>query len=303
MDTLKSLQTLVRVVELGSFSAAARESNVSQPTISKIIAALEQQLGVRLLERTTTSMILTEEGKKFYVRSKSLIEEYGEAVDEAQGQTQQLTGLLRINAPVGLGELHLQGLLLEFLSAYPQIEIDLVLNDRPIDLVEEGVDVAIRLGTKLPPNVIARNIAKSRRVVVASPSYEKRAPKIHHPDDLATHEYIRFTGTGTVNQLVFEKDGASISVSSKGRFCVNSSVALRQSILGGAGFGTAPAWLVQDLIDNGSLVRLLPSWDMASQHLHLVYPTRRYQPLRTKALLEFMIKRISQLPGFQSMKS
>ena len=291
------MRLFTRVVELGSFSAAAREEDISQPTMSKIVAALERNLGVRLLERTTTSLMPTEEGKRFYERSKRVIEEYVDAVADAQGRTQQLAGTLIVNAPVGLGELHLNGLFLEFLAHYPEIEIELILNDRVVDLVEEGVDVAIRLGSVLPPNVVARQIASSPRVLVASPEYIERNPKVRKPEDLVKHEYLRFAGVSFGAQMEFSRGTEKVVVPVGGRYHVNSSLALRQCFLAGAGVGTAGAWLVQDLIDTGALVRLLPRWQMASQPVHLVYPSRRYQPLRTRTLLQFLAARLSLLPG------
>lgn len=300
MDSLRSMRMFTRIVELGSFTAAAHEEHVSQPTISKAISALERSMGVRLLERTTTGLSSTEAGKLFYARSKAVIEEYDEAVADARGQTRLHTGMLRINAPVGLGELRLNGLLLEFLEKYPEIEVELILNDRMIDLVEEGVDVAIRLGDTLPPNVIARNIAMSPRLLVANPEYVKREKKINNPKDLVAHEYIRFAGLASGNMIEFSKGNKTISVATRGRYRVNSSLALRQCFLQGTGLGSAPAWLVQDLIDAGDLVRLLPAWRMSSQALHLVYPSRRYQPLRTRVFLQFMAGKIPELPGFHA---
>jgi len=300
MDTLESMRMFTRVIELGSFSAAARERNVGQPTISKVVAALEANLGVRLLERTTTRLTPTEEGKRFYARSKLVLDEYTEAVAEVRGQTRQLTGTLRVNAPVGLGELRLNSLFIEFLNEYPGIEIELILNDRIIDLVEEGVDVAIRLGDNLPPNVIARKIATSERVLVAAHDYINRSSRIKKPEDLARHEYIRYAGIESGSKMEFSRVNELVSVSLHGRYRINSSLALRQCFLEGVGLGSAPAWLVQDLIDNKALVRLLPAWGMPPQVLHLVYPSRRYQPLRIRTFLAFMTKRIPKLPGFHS---
>lgn len=297
------MRLFTRAVELGSFSAVAREENTSQPTVSKMIAALEQHLRVRLLERTTTSLTLTEEGKRFYERSKRVIEEYADAVADARGQTHMFVGALRINAPVGLGELRLNALILEFLAKYPEIEIELILNDRVIDLVEEGVDVAIRLGGELPPNVIARNIAFSPRVLVATREYVERAPKINKPEDLAQHEYFRFAGLAFESRLEFSNNTEKVIVLTKGRFRVNSSLALRECFLEGKGLGSAPAWLVQDLIDTEDLIRLLPNWEMLPQQAHLVYPSRKYQPQRTRALLQFMAERIPKLPGFHAPAS
>ena len=297
------MRLFTRAVELGSFSAVAREENISQPTVSKMIAALERHLQVRLLERTTTSLTLTEEGKRFYERSKRMIEEYIDAVADARGQTHMFVGALRINAPVGLGELRLNALMLEFLAKYPEIEIELILNDRVIDLVEEGVDVAIRLGGELPPNIIARNIAFSPRVLVATREYVERAPQINKPEDLAQHEYFRFAGLAFGSQLEFSNTTEKVMVLTKGRYRVNSSLALRECFLEGKGLGSAPAWLVQDLIDAGDLIRLLPNWEMMSQQVHLVYPSRKYQPQRTRALLQFMAERIPKLPGFHAPAS
>jgi len=299
MDTLESMRMFIRVIELGSFSAAARERNVGQPTMSKVIAALEESLGVRLLERSTTRLTPTEEGRRFYARSKIVLEEYTEAVAEVRGQTQRVTGTLCVNAPVGLGELRLNSLFTEFLADLPQMEIELILNDRIIDLVEEGVDVAIRLGGELPPNVVARQIATSPRILVAARDYINRSPRITKPQDLSRHEYLRYAGIESGNEMEFSRAQESVSVSLRGRYRVNSSLALRQCFLDGVGLGSAPAWLVQDLIDNKSLVRLLPTWCMPPQVLHLVYPSRRYQPQRIRAFLEFMTARIPQLPGMQ----
>ncbi|MBJ7313476.1 LysR family transcriptional regulator [Rugamonas sp. CCM 8940] len=303
MDSIQSLRLFTRVVELGSFSAAAREENTGQPTISKVIAALERKLGVRLLERTTTSLTLTDEGARFYERSKRVIEEYADAVADVRGQTQRLAGTLLVNAPVGLGELRLNALLLEFLATYPEIEIELVLNDRVIDLIEEGVDVAIRLGDELPPHVVARHIASSPRVLVATPEYIKRSQKVRRPEDLAQHEYIRYAGIASGSMMEFSNAAEKIVVATTGRYRVNSSLALRQCFLAGIGLGTAPAWLVQDLIDTGALVQLLPKWQMASQAVHLVYPSRKYQPLRTRTLLQFLAGRVPHLPGLRAAVS
>ena len=302
MDTLVSLQSFVRVVELGSFTAAAREAGVSQPSMSKAVAALERDLGVRLLKRTTTSLALTEEGRRFYRRSKGLMEEYEDAKADVRGQTRSLAGRLVVTAPVGLGELRLNALALEFLAAYPGIELELILNDRYVDLVEEGVDVAIRLGRDLPPNLIARKLGASPRVLVASPAYLRRTAKIRTPKDLAKHEYIRFAGVSALTRLAFSKGAATVVVVPRGRYCVNSSLALRDCFLAGAGLGSAPAWLVQDLIDTGALVALLPRWTLPPQDLHLVYPSRKYQPQRTLALLQFLTERLPRLVGFTEEK-
>jgi DNA-binding transcriptional LysR family regulator len=300
LDTLQSMRLFTRVIELGSFSAVAREEQITQPTVSKIIAALEKNLGVRLVERTTTSLTPTDEGQRFYHRCRQLIEEYVDAVTDVRGQAKQLVGTLSVSAPLGLGELRLNTLVVAFLANNPGIEVEMILNDRMIDLVEEGVDVAIRLGGHLPPNVVARHIAASPRVLVASPEYIRRAPEIRRPEDLTAHQYIRFARLGTGAVLEFATDEERVVVSTTGRYRVNSSLSLRQCFLEGIGIGSAPAWLVQDLIESGELIHVLPEWKLGSQSLHLVYPSRRHQPLRTRTFLQFMTQEIPALPGFWS---
>lgn len=298
---MQSIRLFTRVVELASFSAVAREARLGQPTVSKIISALERNLGVRLLERTTTAVTLTEEGRRFYERSNRVLEEYADAVADIRGLKQRCAGTLLISSPVGLGELRLNTLFLEFLEKYPEIEIELILNDRMVDLVEEGVDVAIRLGDQLPPSAVARHIASSPRVLVASPGYLRTSPKVRRPEDLEKHQYIRFAGTTSGHRLEFSNGSEKILVPTRGRYRVNNSLALRQCFLQGTGMGTAPAWLVQDLIDTGVLIQLLPNWKLAGQPVHLIYPSRRYLPLRSRALLQFMAEKIPMLPGFSSI--
>jgi DNA-binding transcriptional LysR family regulator len=263
-----------------------------------VIAALERDLGVRLIERTTTSVTPTDEGRRFYQRCRQLTEDYVDAVADVRGQTQQLVGALSVSAPLGLGELRLNTLMLSFLADHPGIEVELMLNDRMVDLVEEGVDVAIRLGGPLPPTAVARRIATSPRVLVASPDYLRRAPSVRRPSDLAAHSYIGFAGLENRGVLVFAQAAERVSVPTTGPYRVNSSLALRQCFLQGVGLGSAPAWLVQDLIDAGELVHLLPDWTLPSQTVHLVYPTRRHLPLRTRTFLRAMTDQLPALPGF-----
>ncbi|MBR8294129.1 LysR family transcriptional regulator [Burkholderia cenocepacia] len=303
MDSLRAMRVFVRAIELGNFSAVAREEGTGQPTISKIVAAFEQELGVRLLERSTTSLAPTDEGRRFYDRCKRVLDEYDSAVADVRGQTLRPVGKLVVNAPLGLGELRLNALVLEFLAAWPEIDVELHLTDRVIDLVEEGVDVAIRLGHELPPDVVARPVASSPRLLVATPAYVVQAPRIRRPEDLAKHAYVGYARTDILgSELAFERGDEKVHVPVRGRYRVNSSIALRECFLAGHALGSAPAWLVQDLIDAGQLVRLLPKWDMPPPHtLHLVYASRRHLPLRTRTFLQFMAQRLPALPGFRAI--
>jgi DNA-binding transcriptional LysR family regulator len=292
------VRLFVRAIELGSFSAVARTEGTSQPTVSKSIAGLERELGVRLIARSTTSLAATDEGRRFYQRCRQLLEDYDDAVLDVRGQVQEVVGVLTVSAPLGLGQLRLNALVLEFLAAHPGLEIALLLNDRMVDLVEEGVDVAIRLAGDIPPNAVARPVASSPRVVVASPGYLRRAAPITTPPDLEKHEVVRFAGLASRGILDFASGSQQIKVETSGRYQINNSLALRECLVEGIAMGSAPAWLVQDLIDAGDLVRVLPEWTLPSQLLHLVYPSRRYLPLRTRAFVQFMASKIVALPGF-----
>jgi len=298
MDTIRSLHYFVRAVELGSLSAVAREQNTTQPTVSKIVAALEEDLGVRLLERNTASLSPTVQGRRFYERAKGILEEYEEAVADVRGDTANATGLLRVNAPVALGQFRLNAIVQEFLRDYPGMEIELVLNDRMADLVEEGVDVALRLGSDLPPNAIARRVAVSPRYLVASTAYLKAHGTPGQPQDLQQHDYIRFAWLSTGDDVTLRKGEQTVTVRTHGRYRVNNALAIRDSLTMGAGIGLCPAWLVHDLLEARKLKHVLRAWQGDAQEVHLLYPSRRYQPLRARLFMDFIQQRLATLPGF-----
>lgn len=299
MDSLRAMHCFVRAIELGSLSSAARELGSTQPTVSKLVAALEKQLGARLLIRGTSGLTPTEQGKRFYERAKGVLEEYGEAVADVRGLTERPEGFLRVNVPVSLGVLRLNALLLSFMAQYPAIEVELILNDRFVDLTEENVDLALRLGGSLPPNAVARRIATSPRYLVAAPEYLRNHSPLNSPTDLSEHNFLRFAWLTAGDRLELNgPDGEQISVTTQGRYRTNSSLAIRDGLLQGAGLCITPAWLVSDLLENGQLVRVLPDWSGPPNDAFLIYPERRYRPLRTRLLMQYLAERVGQLPGF-----
>ncbi len=300
MDTLRAMHAFVRAVELGTLSAAAREQGVTQSALSKIVASLEKDMRVRLLERSTTRVVPTEQGKRFHERATRVLEEYAEAVSDARGQTDTPAGLLRVNAPVALGQFRLNALMLEFLDAHPGIEVELILNDRYVDLVEEGVDVALRLGGALPPNAIARKAAASPRHLVASPAYLASRSEPQSPQDLADHQYVRFAWSAAGDSLELTQGSTRSVIRTQGRFRVNNALAIREALTMGAGIGLCPAWLVQDLVAGGQLRHVLPGWRASPQEAHLIYPSRRYQSLRARLLIQFLAERLPLLPGMHT---
>lgn len=298
MDTLRSLQCFVRAVELGSLSAVAREQHTTQSNVSKIVAALEDDLGVRLLERSTASLSPTMPGRRFYERARGVLEEYADAVADVRGETAAASGLLRINAPVALGQFCLNAYVQDFLQQYPGIEVELILNDRMADLVEEGVDIAVRLGSELPPNVIARRVGVSPRLLVASPAYLKAHGAPQAPAQLAEHEYIRFAWLSTGDKLELSDGKESVTVATHGRYRVNNALAIRDTLAAGGGIGLCPEWLVHDLLARRKLRRVLRGWQGPGQELNLLYPSRRYLPHRVRLMLDYLQQRFAAQAGF-----
>lgn len=301
MDHLKAMQCFVRAVELGSLSAAARELALTQPTASKQVAALEKHVGARLLTRSTTTLALTEAGKRFYPKARGVLEEYAAALADVRDQAETAVGVLRVNAPVSLGVLRLNALLLAFMQQHPRIEVELVLNDRFIDLTEENVDIALRLGGQPPGNAIARHIADSPRWLVAAPTYLHAAPPLQTPADLLQgQQWLRNAWLSAGDLQLLGPAQQRMAIPASAHYRSNSSLALRDAMLHGAGLCLTPAWLVQDLLDEGRLMRVLPEWNGQPQPAWLVYPQRRYQPLRARLLLDYLARALVALPGFSA---
>jgi len=297
MDTIRAMRYFVRAVELGSLTAVAREVGTQQPHISKVLGALEQRMQVRLLERSTTGLSPTEQGQRFYARALLVLEEYDHAVADAQGVPGQVAGLIRINAPVAFGQLRLNGMIQQFLAQHPQVQVELILDDRFIDLVEEGVDLALRLGSTLPPTAIARHLGTSPRVLVAAPAYLVQHVTLEQPEQLEQHDYVRFAWAPHGDVVKLASDARTVTVRTHGRFRVNNAVAIRDSLAAGAGVGLCPAWLVDDLLASGQLVTVLPEWRGEAQQVSLLSPSRRYRPQRVTMFMDFIAKRIADMPG------
>jgi DNA-binding transcriptional LysR family regulator len=302
MDQLKGMQFFVRVVETGSLSAAAREAGITQPTVSKTMSNLERTVGARLLERSTTGLTVTDAGKRFYERSKRVLDAYEEALADVHGAQERPSGLLRVSAPVGIGEAHLSAAVQQFLESHPDIQLELILNDRMIDLVEEGVDLAVRLGGHLPGNLIARKVACSRRVLLASPQYLERFGAPSTLQELAGHNFVRYAWLQGGDHIVFHRGGQAAEIEVRGRFRVNSSFAVRACLASGFALGMAPLWLVDEMLQSGQLVRILPEWEAAPHEVHLLYPSRRFVPARTRALIDFLQATIPTWPGLEPAK-
>lgn len=290
MDRLRAMSAFVRVADLGSLSAAARSLSTTQPTISKQIAALEASLGVRLLERGPSQVVLTDEGTRFVDSARRLLEDYDEAIAALDEGTRQPRGLVRISAPVALGELHLNALMLGALREFPELEIDLILDDRFVDPVEERFDLVVRIGGPLPLDLVARKLATWPRYIVASRDYLRRRGRPRHIEDLVRHPFLRYP-IGINETVPLHGPGGHVDVPISTRYSLNHAVALLSSVRDGAGIAFQPSWMVSDLIARKELVRLLPQWTGPSQTAHIVYPQRLRQPMR----VQVMLKKLSEL--------
>ena len=299
MDTLRAMRVFIRTMELGSLSSAARELHTTQPSVSKLLAQLERQVGARLLERSTRGLTPTEQGQRFYRDAKSVLEQFDSAVGGLQGMTGQASGFLRINAPVALGQYRVNAMVQRFLAAHPGIEIELILSDRFADLVEEGIDIAFRLGGSLPPDAIGRHLATVPRFLVASPVYLARRGMPADPAGLAAHDMVRFAWTPGTTLELFRQD-EQVRVDVGGRFRVNNALAIREALALGSGIGVCPEWLIHDLQDSGELVRVLEGWSARPQDLYLLSPSRQYQPVRTRMFIDFAAGQFTSLRGFET---
>lgn len=302
MDRLQAMQTFVRVVESGGFSAVARERNTTQSAVSKQVAALERYLGAKLLTRTTRSLALTDDGERYFEEARRLVAELAEAEGQLRRGEQQLNGWLRVAAPAGFGLRVLMPHVRRFLAAYPGVKIDLKLNDGVIDLVEHGIDIAVRIGHLSDSSLVARRVGSSCRVVAASRSYiDTLAPDLSPPripEDLRRHSCIVYTELSTRNVWRFTNaDGANVSVTVEGSLQTNSSEAVRASVLSGMGISYAPTWMFQDELKSGVVQVLLPDWSAHPLPVHLVSPPQRRNAAKVRAFAEYLTRALVEEPG------
>jgi len=297
MDKLQAMKTFVRVVEAGSFSAVAHESDTTQSAVSKQVAALERDLGARLLTRTTRSLALTEEGEHYFEQARRLVAEIAEAEGALRRGEQQLTGWLRVAASVGFGRLKLMPLVQSFLAEHRGVKIDLRLSDGFIDLVEQGIDVAVRIGDLPDSSLTARRVGTAHRMLMAHRSYVRSLPKgtkaPRVPDDLVDHNCIVYTELAMRNAWRFtagpgavDPVGTTRIVRVEGNLQTNSSEVMRASVLGGMGIGYSPTWLFDDELARGEVQRMLPDWETIPIPINLVSPLARRHSAKVKAFAD-----------------
>lgn len=288
MDRLRLIETFVRVVDSGSFSAVAREERSTQSAISKQVKALEAQVGTRLLVRTTRSQSLTEAGQLYVERCRQVLDALEDARIEVHRAEHEISGALRVAAPVTLGRLHLIPRLPGFYARFPKIRIQLQLDDGFTDLVADGIDVAFRVGELRDSRLVARRIGTAQRAVLAAPSYLARHGEPRHPDELTQHNCIVYTGLATLNEWGFTNaNGRAHGVRVAGNFESNSSEAIRQATCEGIGITYSTVWNFGDDLRTGRVRPLLPAYRAHPLPLNVVFQPARRPSLKVKAFVDF----------------
>lgn len=282
------MRLFARVADTGSFSAVAHETGSTQPTVSRTVAALEAHLGVRLLNRSSRAVTVTDDGRLFYEHAQRALEAVAEAENGVGRRRGLPTGLLRLGTPVAFGRLHVAPRIPAFLARYPDVEVELLMNDAFVDLVGEGLDLAIRVGDLSDPSLIARRIGTTRRVTVASPAYLERFGTPLVPADLTQHACIIYTRLATGNRWHFEGRNGPLTVDVRGRFSTDNSEAVREGVLGGAGIAVVPVWHFSDEIERDRVRILLRDYEPRQLPIHAVYSSRRQLAAKVRAMIDFL---------------
>ena len=296
MDLLAGMKLFVRVVEAGGFSVVARETQTSQPTVSRTVAALEEHIGARLLNRSSRAVTLTDDGRLFYDHASRALE----AVSEAEGcvgrRQARPAGLLRLGTPVAFGRLHVAPRLGAFLRLFTDVEVELAMDDAFVDLVGHGLDLAVRIGDLGDPSLIARRIGTTRRVTVAAADYLERRGVPETPADLVHHDCILYTRLATGNRWYFDGPNGQMAVDVRGRFRADNSEAVREAVIESTGIAVIPVWLFSDEIMSGRVRIVLEAFEPKPLPIHAVYSSRRHQSAKVRAMIEFLAAEFERCP-------
>lgn len=290
MLDLPQLNSFLAVVRAGSFVGAADATGLSKAAVSRHVAELEERLGVRLLHRTTRRLSLTDDGQRFHARAGELMAALDELEAETASRGGDATGLLRINAPLTFGNLHLAPLWPRFTAANPKVSLDITLNDRVVDLVEEGYDLAVRI-TNLPSSqLVSRRLATTRIVLCASPGYLAAHGTPTHPRDLAHHQVLAYSYWSGGDDWRFRGPEGEVAVRVNPRIRTNSGDTCRAAALEDQGIVLQPDFLVGPDLKRGRLVELMPAYRSIELGIHVVYATRKHLPMKTRRLVDFLVE-------------
>jgi DNA-binding transcriptional LysR family regulator len=288
MDRFDAMQAFVAVADLRGFAPAARKLGLSPSGVTRLIAALEDRLGARLLQRTTRQVTLTDAGSRYLERARRILADVEEAEDAIEGERTRPEGQLVISAPVGFGRLHVSGLVTAYLKRYGDVGVDLRLSDRMINLVEDGVDLAVRIGHLPDSTLVARHVGEMRRIVVASSGYLQQRGEPNTPEAIASHETIQFGAMTAAPDWRFVEDGREIRVACTPRFTTNSADAAIQYAEQGGGLTRVLAYQAADAIKGGRLRVVLAQFEQPPLPIHIVYPTSRLLSAKVRAFIDLV---------------
>jgi DNA-binding transcriptional LysR family regulator len=290
MDRIDAMQAFVAVADLHGFAPAARKLGLSPSGVTRLIAALEDRLGARLLQRTTRSVTLTDVGARYLEGIRRILADVEEAEAAAEGERTRPSGRLVVSAPIGFGRLHVSPVMSAYLMRYPEVLGELRLSDRMINLVEDGVDLAIRIGHLADSTLVARHVGEMRRIVVASPAYLKRRGEPKTPEAIASHATIQFGATTASPDWRFVEDGREVSVACAPRFTTNSADAAIQYAEQGGGLTRVLAYQAAEAIKAGRLRIVLEKFEPPPLPIHVVYPTSRLLSAKVRTFVDLVIE-------------
>lgn len=290
MDHLTALRVFREVVRHNGFAAAGRKLGLSSPAVSKNVSELEAHLSARLLNRTTRRLSLTEAGARYYAQIGQILDDLDETERSLNPSDDNPAGTLRVSAPVSLTLVRLSQAIPAFLARYPNLKLDLHLDDRRVDLIQDGFDVAIRGSDRLlDSTLVARRLMTLQHVVCASPDYFARHGRPAAPDDLRAHTCIQFSLSGHANEWTFRKGDDERRIPVDGRYKVSSSLAVRDALRAGFGLTLIPCTYVQDDLARGTLATALDDWHMPETGIFAVYPSRRHLDAKVRAFVDFLV--------------
>jgi len=290
MDRIEAMQTFVTVADLQGFAPAARKLGLSPPAVTRLIASLEERLGTRLLQRTTRKVALTDAGARYLERIRRILADIEEAELAAESERTRPAGRLVISAPVGFGRLHVSPVMSAYLNRYPEVSGELRLEDRTVSLVEDGVDLAVRIGQLPDSSLVARQVGDMRRIVVASPAYLKAHGEPKTPEALTHHQIIQFGGSALTADWRFARDGEEFRINVTPRFTSNVADAAIQYALAGGGLTRVLAYQAADAIKRGRLKIVLQKFEIAALPIHIVYPTSRLLSAKVRAFIDLVVE-------------
>jgi len=293
MDRLTTLDLFVRIVDAGSFAAGAEQLGLSRALASRAILDLETRLGTRLLNRTTRRLSLTEAGAAFYHRAQRITADVIEAEEEATALHARPRGLLRVNAPMSFGVLHVAPAMAGYLERYPDVSVDLTLNDRVVDLLEDGTDLAIRIGRLADSSLIARRLAPCRILLCAAPSYLAAHGTPAHPTDLIRHRCIAYAYGGDRGEWVLTGPEGEVRVRVSARLQINNGDAIQAAIREGYGIARQPDFIAASDLATGRMVQILPEWRLPEIGIHAVYPPARTLSAKVRSFVDFLAERFA----------